>query len=198
MKNLLRALILALALTVSPMVSSPAEAACRPTNGQVIMFGDSMTVGAKSTLQAIRPKWRIDAKWGRGVSQLPVRMDLWLRSHPGRPRLVIIALGTNEEAGWTRAHYVRSMNKFPIGTRFVFVNTYRPGAAAAGLSDGRVYSQWMRDIDLARPGVTIANWRKFAMADPRLIRDGTHQSSAGIKVWVKQVTDAAYYARKGC
>lgn len=196
MKTLIVALLVSALSILSP--TAPAEAACRPTNGKVVMFGDSMTVGATPLLRQVRPKWRIDGQWGRGVTVLPSRIDLWLKSHPGRPRLVIIALGTNEQAGWTRAHYVRAMNKFPKGTRFVLVNTYRPGAGAAGLSDGRLYSQWMREIDLARPGVTLANWRKVAMADPGMIRDGTHQSAIGLRHWVKAILDAAYRNRAGC
>lgn len=190
-----------LALSPSP---ADARALCPKTSGAVVVFGDSMTVGATPLLNQVRPAWRIDAQWGRGVTFLPRQIRLWEAAHDRSPRVAVIALGTNEQASWTRASYVNAIRMFPRSTRIVLVNTNRPGAGAAGLSDGLQYSQWMIQIAQSpdmKHRVSVANWRRVSRSDPSMIsEDGTHQSPAGIREWVRVVLEAeARVSRaKGC
>ncbi|WP_182379121.1 SGNH/GDSL hydrolase family protein [Nocardioides sp. WS12] len=194
MRALFVALLLAGLLVLMPSAPAQAGVTCPRTSSTVVVFGDSMTVGATPLLNRVQPAWSIDAFWGRGVLQLPRQIDRWLAGHRLPPKVAVIALGTNEQAGWTRAHYVHAIRKFPISTRIVFVNTYRPGAAAAGLSDGREYSRWMVEIAQSptmKHVVTVANWRRIAINDPAMIRDGTHQSEKGLRYWTAAVTSTA-------
>ena len=192
-RNLILALI-AVLLVVG--VSSPACAKKRepekdlavPVSG-VMMVGDSMTDTAKAHLRAKGPNWYIDAVRGRGVTELPVRINAYLRSHDVPPAIAILALGTNEQEGWTLADYRAAVRLLPSNTRIVFVNTYRP-VFAGQARDGRQYSAWMDRIAQTRNLTTVADWRSAAMADPTLIGDGLHQSATGAKVWANLVFDA--------
>lgn len=181
MKKILAVCILAAALSLGLMSPAAARHRLAPVAG-VAMFGDSMTENATPYLRAHRPKWYIDGVWGRPVTDLPGRVRYYLRTHALPPRVAIIALGTNERAGWSRWQYRRVNHLFPKRTRVVYVNTYRPGRA----SDGARYSRWMADIERIRKRTTIADWRSAAIADTDgLIRwDHLHQTDPkGIAVW---------------
>jgi hypothetical protein len=197
-RNLILAVV---AILLALGMTSPACAAKRtdvdlevPVSG-VAMFGDSMTVGAKPILDARYPSWSIDAKWGRGVTQLPSRINLWLSLHENPPAIAIIALGTNEEAGWDKADYQAALRMFPYNTRVVFVNTYRPAIPAPG--DGSLYSAWMRDLAAKRPMTTVADWRGAAIANPSYVsEDQKHQSQPeGATAWANLVISAVKRVR---
>lgn len=158
-----------------------------------LMVGDSMTYGATAYLKSKQPSWHIDGQWGRGVTQLPVQIDRYLADNLAYPRTLIVALGTNRQAGWSEARYRAALAKVPASTRVVFVTTYHVNDPA---NEDESYSQWMRNIDSYRSYTQIADWRSAAQADPTLVRDGTHQSDPrGIETWGNLVLSA--FARVG-
>jgi hypothetical protein len=195
-KNLLIALVaVLLMLGMAPTAQAGTSLATPPAVSGVAMFGDSMTVGAKPILDARYPSWGIDAKWGRGVTQLPSRINLWLSLHKAPPAIAIIALGTNEEAGWGKVDYQAALRMFPKETKIVFVNTYRPAIPAPG--DGSLYSAWMRDLAAKRPMTTVADWRGAAIANPSYVsEDQKHQSQPeGAQAWANLVISAVKRVR---
>lgn len=175
-----RICFLLLAVLAMTIIMSPAEArsSWRSEAKPVLVIGDSMTVGGTPYL----PKsYYVDGLWGRGVTELPKRVDAYLRRYDP-PRVAVLALGTNEQAGWTRRDYYEVMKKFPKRTRIVFVTTYRTSGA------GKTYSMWMRQLQALRPGTRIADWRSAAIKHPSLVSpDGTHQSEIGKRVWANLI-----------
>lgn len=164
-----------------------AERACTVVDG-VVVFGDSMTVNARSALPA---DWDVDALWGRGVTQLTVQIKAWRGRTIFRPRVAVFALGTNEQAGWGKASYEYAISLLPPETPVVFVNTYRPNAGIGTPEDGSLYSGWMAEIAAERPRTAVADWRAAASADHGLMYDNVHQTKPeGITVWAGLVTGA--------
>lgn len=186
------AFILGVAMGLVILSAMPkAEAAgtdIRPCTQGVWVVGDSMSVLATPYLKKPYPSWEIDAKWGRGVTQLPVRIDEYNRTHDCDPKVAVFALGTNREPGWKRSDYRASIRKFTKYTKIVFVNIYRPAAP----ENGAQYSGWMKYFADSRPETELADWRGAAMADPTLIsEDQTHQSEPkGQVAWANLVIAA--------
>src|SRR6478672_6940313 len=95
-------LALVAGLTLAP---ASADATFRtPRTVNTVVIGDSITVQGSPYLLARRPKWIVDGVNGRRVAALPRRIKVNLREH-GTPHRLIIALGQNISADWTKADY---------------------------------------------------------------------------------------------
>ena len=155
------------------------------------VVGDSLTYFGGPHLQALRPKWNIDGQRGRYVNRLNPLLDAYIATY-GQPRQVVIALGTNEVDGWTKAGYEEAVSKLLSTTRIVFVTTYRdPNVFGVDRANTQgLYSSWMTEIQNARPNTAIAPWRQRVINNPGLLEDGVHATPHGQTVWADLV-DAA-------
>ena len=181
------ALGLSAVATVAP--ATPAHARSAPKGIPVLLIGDSLTHYAAPTLLERRPKWKVDAIGGRKVETLPRRIRDDLATY-GVPRHLVIALGTNESPGWTRADYAAAVDMVPRSTEVFFITTYRdPAVFGQDRADiQETYSSWMRSISKYRDNVSFINWRGHVKRNPALLRDGVHATDPeGIRYWVDLV-----------
>jgi hypothetical protein len=180
----------AVALVLAAATSTvPHATAARTTSVPVLVIGDSITYYAAPALHERRPRWIVDADRAREVGTLPWRISVDLVRY-GVPRHVVIALGTNESAGWRRADYSAALSMLPRSSEVFFVTTYRdPAVFGQWRADIQErYSSWMRAIARDRADVRLINWRRDVLADPSLLVDGVHASHpAGIQRWVDLV-----------
>lgn len=174
--------------------TSPTE----PSTSRVYVVGDSITSGSRSTLQAMRPGWHINGLRGRLVSTLPMLVSEILAVDPN-PRVVVLALGTNASWSWSKAEYLAAVDLLPTTTRVLLVTTYRDpdnwSRYAKDNWDGidrpwyqrayiqSHYSTWMREIDVERANVCVAEWRGLVRNRPWLMFDGVHPNPNGHKKW---------------
>ena len=168
-------------------VPQPAEAANRGT----LVIGDSLTARGKDKIQRMHPTWVIDGKRGRHVSALPAILDAFVTEN-GPPRHLVIALGSNSSAKWSRAKYDATLAKLPAGTAVTFVTPYRdPRWWGEDAKKQRRHTRWMQRIARDRPLTNVAPWRWRAKRGTGLLFDGVHQTDPkGEVVWARTVSRA--------
>lgn len=188
----------ALLLLASTLVPSSASAleprAPRPA---VWVVGDSVTVYAAGALRSrlsstVDGLIEIDAEIGRNVDLLDdlVRQRL---ARTDRPRTMVLALGTNPDAGWTVSDYRRVVDSIPDSTTVVLVTVFRrsgtvPASVQRQMDD---YSRWMRSIARARDNVCLAPWRgRVSGTGDRYLLDGVHPNQRGSRVFADVVAEA--------
>ena len=161
----------------------------RPVTSEVVLFGDSLSARARGKLRLLHPDWRLSAVRGRNVRRLPDLVAQHLDEH-GAPGTLVVALGTNPDADWSRDSYRGVVQLLPAGTKVVFVTTYRdPEVFGVERSDMlRRYSRWMRQIAAERPGTCLVPWRSRVIRRPHLMVDGVHATPRGERVWTRLVS----------
>lgn len=146
------------------------------------MVGDSLTQWGSPELAQIRPGWSINGVAGRRVKELPRLIRSILAVDP-RPRLVVVALGSNPSAGWTRADYARAVALLPASTRVVYVTTYiAPWAlnkAPSSKALTRKYAVWMAELASQRPHTCAVPWNVVARNHQGWLLDGLHETPLG-------------------
>lgn len=173
------------ALLLGALPAPPAHAA----RVYAIVIGDSITCRAQDELATMRPAWVVDCEGGRKVGTLRYRIRANLREH-GTPANIVLALGTNESAGWTRADYAAAVDMLPRTTHVLFVTTYRDPAFFPDRARIQVtYSWWMRQVDRARANVSVVKWRAAALAGTALLPDGVHPDDPSQLLWAAMVCD---------
>ena len=190
-------LVAALLLPVTLIPSSAPAVASTPARAAVWVVGDSVTVYAEDALRsrlatAVEGRVSIDAEVGRNVVLLDdlVRRQL---ARTGSPRTMVLALGTNPDADWTRHDYRRVVDSIPDSVTVVLVTVFRSDgtASAAVVEEMRDYSRWMRILAASRDNVCLAPWRARVRAHPgRYLLDGVHPNQRGARVLADLVADA--------
>jgi lysophospholipase L1-like esterase len=188
----------ALLLLASTLVPSSASAleprAPRPA---VWVVGDSVTVYAAGALRSrlsstVEGRIEIDAEIGRNVDLLDdlVRQQL---ARTDRPRAMVLALGTNPDAGWTLSDYRRVVDSIPDSITVVLVTVFRsrgtvPASVLHQLDD---YSRWMRSIARTRDNVCVAPWRgRVSGRGEHYLLDGVHPNRRGSRLLADVVAEA--------
>lgn len=160
---------------------------------RVYVVGDSITGGATSRLQALRPTWDIDGWRGRRVATLPTHLERILEENPS-PDAVVIALGTNASPGWTKDSYADAIRMLPTGTSVRLVTTYRnpklwgtdrPWYQQAWIQAD--YSRWMNELAETMHNVSVIRWRLTVKRRRGLLHDGVHPNAHGKDVWAALV-----------
>ncbi len=161
-----------------------------------MLIGDSISAGRAGDLfLAERPAWDRDAVKGRLVNELPVRLDERI-TNVGTPRRVVMALGTNTVAGWTKADFLDAVNRVPESTQVIFVAPYvrlndlDPDLPRGSLANSRTYhyARWMNELAEEEPNVCVMPWRARAINNPALLHsDGAHLSWTGKRVWARML-----------
>jgi hypothetical protein len=195
----LRALLGALvALVVAGALASPAEAGTRlhgrqtgPATSRLTwsetgsyLLGDSIGAYARAAVEERRPGWVVNAVHGRPVSELPLLVKN-LRKVDKRPARVVIELGSNQVAGWSKADYEEAIRRLPASTRVLLVTpfkaSWRWGRTAARTT--AAYARWMNQIAARRPHTCVVPWRRAARSHPGWLRDGLHPKRAYFEKW---------------
>lgn len=192
--------MLLLASTLVPSSASAVEA--REPRPAVWVVGDSVTVYAADALRSrlaatMAGRIEVDAEIGRSVDLLDdlVRQQL---ARTGRPRTMVLALGTNSEVGWTLSDFRRVVDSIPDSITVVFVTVFRsrgtvPASVLRQLAD---YSRWMRSIARTRDNVCLARWRgRVSGRGARYLLDGVHPNQRGARVFADVVTKAVARCR---
>lgn len=143
--------------------------------------GDSLTQWGSPELAAMKPSWSINGVAGRRVEDLP-RLIRGILAVDAHPRLVVVALGSNPSAGWTRGDYARAVARLPASTRVEYVTTYiAPWSHKAPSSKvvTRRYAAWMDQLAQARPHTCAAPWAVVASRHQSWLIDGLHETTLG-------------------
>lgn len=157
-----------------------------------IMIGDSLTYWGRPDLKSFRPDWIIDGVGGRLVGELPERVDHHLEEN-GIPNNLIIALGTNNTASWTKQDYVDQTEKVPSWVRVYFVTTYKDINGGDNVTPEQVARQtelsgWMQEIANERDRTYIIPWRNHVIQGKVELRDAMHATHGeGELYWAKLV-----------
>ena len=149
------------------------------------VLGDSITAEGSAVLQARRPRWTINGVHGRLVSTLPL-MIANVRAVDQRPFRVVIELGSNQTARWSKADYAAAIAALPTSTRVLLVTPYKePGGhwAPKGVLATARYAHWMQQVARERPHTCVVPWRGRAGAHPEWLRDGLHPTDDGYVQW---------------
>jgi hypothetical protein len=184
-------------------LTTPAHAA---KSTDTIMVGDSITYMGKPHLLELQPSWNINGVPGRRVVAAPGVIRDMLDKY-GTPKRLIVALGQNDTAGWTKGDYRALVRLVPKSTRVFFVTPFRgpwPGPEVTGFTEEKWnekaarqtrYATWMRNIAAAQPNVDAIEWRKACQAavDPAtgnstLLADQSHPTDPdGRKTWASLI-----------
>lgn len=166
----------------------PEQVEPAPASPKVVVLGDSLTARARGKLRRLHPAWHVDGVRGRGVRRLPGLVADHLEQHRA-PRVLVVALGSNPNASWTRDGYARVAAMLPPASTVVLVTPYRDPAVFA--EDSRTlqrYTRWMRQVAAERPRSCVVPWRGRVVRRPHLLVDGVHATEQGERVWARLVS----------
>ena len=180
-------LVATIVLLAGVASAAPVQAASRP---DAIIIGDSLTYRGTPDLLARQPSWVVDAMRGRRVGALPRRIKVDVAAH-GIPRNLVLALGQNPTAGWTRADYAAATRLVPSRTQVFFVTTYRDPAVFGqpAADQQKTYSRWMRSIAAHRANVHVLDWRRLVLDGSAVLVDGSHPDEPSRQVWADLIVD---------
>jgi hypothetical protein len=189
------AALLLLATSLVPSSASAREA--RTVRPAVWVVGDSVTVFSEDALRSqletsVEGRVEIDAEMGRNVVELDDLVTQQL-ARTGRPRTMVLALGTNPDPSWTLKDYRRVVDSIPASITVVLVTVFRSRgtAAEAVVEQMDDYSRWMRTLAASRDNVCLAPWRARVGSHPeRYLLDGVHPNERGDRVLAHVVSDA--------
>jgi len=148
------------------------------------LLGDSISAYARDDIAEQRPDWTINALHGRPVADLPLLVSN-LRAVDRHPSRVVIELGSNQSAGWSKDDYEEAIRRLPRTTRVLFVTPFKApwrwGRKAARTTGA--YARWMNQIAERRPHTCVVPWRARAKRHPGWLRDGLHPKPAYFSTW---------------
>lgn len=153
---------------------------------QVGVVGDSLTVGADQ-LGGLRRKFEargcqvtnVDAKVGRHTPEGARVVEAW-RDHGVLPRILVVALGTNDcERGLVKAQVDRIMAAAGPDRPVVWVNSWRPGCDGA-INGALVLTQITLEDRPDQGNLWIQNFQAWVRTNPGVLaRDGVHLNTGG-------------------
>lgn len=188
--------LLLLAATLAPSSASAREQ--EPARAAVWVVGDSVTAYAEGALRSrlettVQGRVEIDAEIGRNVVTLDDLVSQQL-ARTGRPRTMVLALGTNPDPDWTLKDYRRVLDSIPDSITVVVVTVFRSRGtvAASTLRQMENYSRWLRSLAASQPdNVCVAPWRgRVTGHDDLYLLDGVHPNQRGARVFADTVTQA--------
>ncbi len=171
--------------TTSAEPSASAKPAKNP-NGTVSAIGDSVMLGARTTLKDVIPGTKVDA----AVSRFPGAFVGKLKRYVARDALadvVVLHAGTN---GVLPEDMLRQMlDTLTDSPRVVVVNTNMPRSWRA--PNNKVINAVVPDYDNA----VIADWYEASKDHPEyFVSDGIHLTAKGARAYAKLIKAAAFDA----
>jgi lysophospholipase L1-like esterase len=158
----------------------------RTQTAQVVVYGDSITAQAWHLLPS---SWGYDAHWGRRTSEAVSVLLADLRARSAPPRVVIMAIGTNDIRGPRVVEPLVRLTRrvLPRSTRLIWVNTF--------ITPNPRWARVNRSISDVT-GVEVADWARMntAMGHARgsllLDRTGVHTNCRGAHARVTLLRNA--------
>ena len=153
---------------------------------RVMMFGDSVTLGALPMLQKVMPGITVDAVESREIKHgAPIVLDL--QNQGKLSDIVVIALGTNADYNDDK-RYTDFIQQIQAGTRLVFVTPFdgRSNLNARLVGEN---AQFLRTLPDLYPFITIADWNAVIQPQQNLLAgDRIHMnSSEGMRLFAETV-----------
>ena len=176
------------------MTTDTAEAATPSKYG--IIIGDSISVQSGPVFKAeYHPSFDLDAQNGRDLGTITAHVEARLAAAPA-PRVMVLALASNDTAAFTRQQYVDTFDLIPSSTRVVMVTPYRDPAVFPEQQDRLAeISGWMKDLDRYRPNGVISSWRWTMLNESGAVAryisaDGVHPTAEGREKWAALLNKA--------
>ena len=140
--------------------------------GGITVIGDSVLLGAKSTMEKNIPNCYIDAKVSRQLSTAPgIMADLKARG--ALAEYVVIALGTNGAYSYVR-FFNQIIEALPPGHKLILVTPF-DGRGTDHTRALNEMSEWMRALPSQYDFITIADWNALISGHTELLaRDRVH------------------------
>lgn len=162
----------------------------------VYVLGDSLTRRGKGALLALEPTWSVNGVDGRPTNALPRLVRNLLRVDRD-PAGVVIALGSNQSRGWTRADLLGVIQLLPETTYVVLVTTYKDARrwGRAGVQATYRYNRWMTQIAATRPWACLVPWRTAVLENRDWLVDGLHATPEGYRERAAMIVDALYHCQ---
>ncbi len=197
--------------TLAPADAETQARAQAPRRDSTFLVGDSTSWrltgeydGRANLFHKYDLDWYVDAKGGRNLLQLPVRILHYLVNVDSRPDTFVMALGTNPHPRFEKIHYELSLALLPRDTKVVLVTPAVFGQGREKSKTTARYSRWLRQIAEDRPHTVVADWRELVkQSNPnphtgrsRLVAEGIHQTPiTGRRAWIELVIDAVNSVR---
>ncbi|WP_277454945.1 acyltransferase family protein [Janibacter sp. DB-40] len=163
----------------SPSGSERRKDFTMPTGQEIVIFGDSMVVGAVPALEYYFPGVRIDAEsnrqWADGLSAVAAADDSLRRA-------VVLAFGTN--AGTDPETVEKILAEIGDKRMVVLVNLHADRLSRIGGDNAA-----LEEIAGEHPNVTIADWDSAVEAED-LQSDGIHPSLGGAHTYAATIRQA--------
>ncbi|RLV50459.1 hypothetical protein D9V37_00215 [Nocardioides mangrovicus] len=183
------------ALAAPRAVSAPLSLSgtADPDPGPDLLIGDSIAHRVAGRFVKRHPGFIVDAVPGRRVVSLPPRLSKDIAAY-GVPKRLVIEMGTNTAASWTKADFEAVIDSLPSTTRIVMVTPYvRPNRLSSKLPRGaqaaartRLYAQWEYEMAVEFPNVCIDPWRATVERRPGLLTAaGVHPDDRGKRVFLR-------------
>ncbi|MCL2106739.1 MAG: acyltransferase [Oscillospiraceae bacterium] len=163
--------------------------------GGVTILGDSICVDARSMLIKTIPNSAVDAKSSRSLVE-GYRIMAEMQKSGALRKTVVVALGTNNEAGW--ADYVQKMiDELPLGYRLVFVTPFDGRTPKHGGAYNTAVR--LRELPEKYDFVTVADWNAAINQKVSLLgSDKVHLGDpASREIYVATIADAVRRASNG-
>ncbi|MBD3689229.1 acyltransferase [Nanchangia anserum] len=183
------------AVATAPTQPSPAPAPAQPqaptnakpvTGDQVLVIGDSVTLGAKPALEQHLPGVIVDGKVSRSIFKAIPLMQSYAASHGQRP-YVVISLATNTQM--TNKQVDDIMAAAGDDTKIVFVDAFGPARDTwIPISNDVIANAQTRYPDRVR----VAHWHDAIAAHTDWLGpDGTHPSTPDAEnLYAQVIVDA--------
>ncbi|MCL2672082.1 MAG: acyltransferase [Clostridiales bacterium] len=158
-------------------------------NLDVVIVGDSVTLGARAALRTAFPKLQLDADVSRGWGAAK-RILQNLNKQGKLPEYIVIALGTNP----TRDEKEKAediLAWIPAGSRVILVTPF--DGRAARFTRTHKTAEMLRELATVYDYISIADWESVAMENKRgLSSDTVHLSSDEVRLlYVQCIIEAA-------
>jgi hypothetical protein len=166
-----------------------ADAGFQPSDGGVLMVGDSLTWRGSDELGRLRPEFTIDGEPARPPTELASRLASYRAGH-GQPDGLIIELGTVPAATFERHDLVKAVRSLPRGTRVMLVLPhYELGSDPVVVTpQSRRVGGWMRGLASSRHKTCVADWPAYVRSHPGILQDGVHTRHTSEGRWARWVS----------
>ena len=160
-----------------------------PSDGGVVVIGDSLTWRGADELGRLRPSFTLDGEPARPPTELASRLALYRAGH-GEPDGLIIELGTVPGKTFGRRDLVKAVKSVPRATKVVLVLPYYElnSDPLVLTPQSTKIAQWMRQVARSRHRTCVADWPAYVQSNPGTLQDGVHTKHRAEGQWARWIS----------
>lgn len=156
--------------------------------GGVLVVGDSIAYRGTNELAPLRRAFVMDGYPARRFADLKARLRHF-RQGRGAMDGLVLELGANASAGFTRGDLSRVIAAVPSSVPVMLVLPYRENPETGAVEHFTTkYGRWYVRLAHSRAGTCVADWPQVVRSHPKLLVDGVHPSPTGEKLWAEWIS----------